>query len=117
MAKTKTYKGKSLKKAGGGKYAKMVDALKKIEADIRAKYDDLGQKIVDRVNSIRDGRDGAAGRDGRDGDRAREDREQAPLGVLRSEDFFRRHEHAFGCPAGQAAPEEADVADGRDVAF
>lgn len=45
----------------------VVDALKKIEADIRAKYDDLGQKITDRVNSIRDGRDGVNGSDGRDG--------------------------------------------------
>jgi len=45
----------------------VVDALKKIEADIRAKYDDLGQKITDRVNSIQDGRDGVNGSDGRDG--------------------------------------------------
>jgi hypothetical protein len=45
----------------------VVDALKKIEADIRAKYDDLGQKITDRVNSIQDGRDGVDGSDGRDG--------------------------------------------------
>jgi hypothetical protein len=29
MAKAKTYKGKSLRKGGGGKFAKMVDALKK----------------------------------------------------------------------------------------
>jgi hypothetical protein len=45
----------------------VVNALKKIEADIRAKYDDLGQKITDRVNSIQDGRDGINGSDGRDG--------------------------------------------------
>jgi hypothetical protein len=45
----------------------VVDALKKIEADIRAKYDDLGQKITDRVNSVRDGVDGIDGRDGKDG--------------------------------------------------
>jgi hypothetical protein len=45
----------------------VVDALKKIEADIRAKYDDLGQKITDRVNLIQDGRDGVDGSDGRDG--------------------------------------------------
>ena len=45
----------------------VVDALKKIESDIRAKYDDLGQKITDRVNSIQDGRDGVDGSDGRDG--------------------------------------------------
>jgi len=29
MAKKKTYKGKSLRPGGGGKFAKMVDALKK----------------------------------------------------------------------------------------
>lgn len=56
----------------------VVDALKKIEADIRAKYDDLGQKITDRVNSIRDGRDGAAGRDGRDGVDGRPGKDGAP---------------------------------------
>lgn len=45
----------------------VVDALKKIEADIRAKYDDLGNKITTRVNSIKDGRDGINGSDGRNG--------------------------------------------------
>jgi len=45
----------------------VVDALKKIEADIRARYDDLGNKIETRVNSIQDGRDGSDGRDGKDG--------------------------------------------------
>ena len=51
----------------------VVQALKKIEADIRAKYDDLGNKIEQRVASIKDGKDGkdgkngANGRDGRDG--------------------------------------------------
>jgi len=51
----------------------VVQALKKIEADIRSKYDDLGNKIERRVASIKDGKDGkdgkngANGRDGRDG--------------------------------------------------
>ena len=51
----------------------VVQALKKIEADIRSKYDDLGNKIEQRVASIKDGKDGkdgkngANGRDGRDG--------------------------------------------------
>ncbi len=60
----------------------VVDALKKIEADIRAKYDDLGNKITTRVNSIRDGRDGANGSDGRDGLDGRPGRDgaQGPAG-------------------------------------
>lgn len=55
----------------------VVDALKKIEADIRAKYDDLGGKIETRVNSIRDGRDGIDGRDGKDGKDGRPGRDGA----------------------------------------
>lgn len=60
----------------------VVDALSKIEADIRARYDDLGQKITDRVNSIRDGRDGIDGRDGKDGKDGRPGRDgvQGPMG-------------------------------------
>jgi hypothetical protein len=60
----------------------VIDALKKIEADIRAKYDDLGNKITTRVNSIRDGRDGASGSDGRDGVDGRPGRDgaQGPAG-------------------------------------
>jgi hypothetical protein len=60
----------------------VVDALKKIEADIRAKYDDLGNKITTRVNSIRDGRDGINGSDGRDGLDGRPGRDgaQGPAG-------------------------------------
>ena len=61
----------------------VVDALKKIEADIRAKYDDLGNKITTRVNSIRDGRDGTNGSDGRDGLDGRPGRDgaQGPAGL------------------------------------
>jgi len=60
----------------------VVEALKKIEADIRAKYDDLGGKIETRVNSIRDGRDGIDGRDGKDGKDGRPGRDGAagPMG-------------------------------------
>jgi hypothetical protein len=60
----------------------VIDALKKIDADIRAKYDDLGQKITTRVNSIRDGRDGSNGSDGRDGLDGRPGRDgaQGPAG-------------------------------------
>lgn len=67
-------KTRELKKQKVGENAQLVvQALKKIEADIRAKYDDLGNKIEQRVASIKDGKDGkdgkngANGRDGRDG--------------------------------------------------
>lgn len=45
----------------------VVQALKKIEADIRERYDAVGNAIEKRVASIKDGRDGIDGRDGRDG--------------------------------------------------
>jgi len=45
----------------------VVQALKKIESDIRSRYDDLGNLIEKRVASISDGRDGINGTDGRDG--------------------------------------------------
>jgi len=45
----------------------VVQALKKIEADIRSRYDDVGNAIEKRVASIKDGRDGINGKDGRDG--------------------------------------------------
>jgi hypothetical protein len=45
----------------------VVQALKKIEADIRDRFDAVGNTIEKRVASIKDGRDGANGTDGRDG--------------------------------------------------
>jgi hypothetical protein len=45
----------------------VVQALKKIEADIRSRFDDVGNAIEKRVASIQDGRDGINGKDGRDG--------------------------------------------------
>jgi hypothetical protein len=45
----------------------VVQALKKIEFDIRSRFDDVGNSIEKRVASIQDGRDGADGKDGRDG--------------------------------------------------
>jgi len=74
----------------------VVDALKKIEADIRAKYDDLGNKITARVNSIRDGRDGINGTDGRDGQDGRPGRDGAQG------------------PAGPAGRDGANGVDGKD---
>jgi len=45
----------------------VVDALKKIESDIRSRYDEVGTAIEQRVNAIRDGRDGINGQDGKNG--------------------------------------------------
>jgi hypothetical protein len=45
----------------------VVQALKKIESDIRSRFDDVGNSIEKRVSTIQDGRDGADGKDGRDG--------------------------------------------------
>ena len=45
----------------------VVQALKKIESDIRSRFDDVGNAIEKRVASIQDGRDGSNGKDGRDG--------------------------------------------------
>ena len=45
----------------------VVQALKKIEADIKSRYDETGKAIEKRVASIKDGRDGQDGVDGRPG--------------------------------------------------
>ena len=45
----------------------VVDALKKIESDIRSRYDEVGNAIEHRVNAIKDGRDGINGQDGKNG--------------------------------------------------
>ena len=45
----------------------VVDALKKIESDIRSRYDEVGNSIEQRVASIKDGRDGINGKDGKNG--------------------------------------------------
>ncbi|NBR23285.1 MAG: collagen-like protein [Micrococcales bacterium] len=55
------------KKRVGENVGVVIDALKKIEKNLDAKYDSLGQDITNRVNSIKDGQDGAAGVDGRPG--------------------------------------------------
>ena len=45
----------------------VLQALKKIESDIRTRFDGVGNAIEKRVASIKDGRDGINGVDGRDG--------------------------------------------------
>jgi hypothetical protein len=45
----------------------VVEALKKIEADIKTRYDETGKAIEKRVASIKDGKDGRNGVDGKAG--------------------------------------------------
>lgn len=61
----------------------VVQALKKLEADIRARYDETGKAIEKRVASIKDGKDGKDGRDGKDGKDGRAGRDglQGPKGM------------------------------------
>ena len=55
----------------------VVQALKKIETDIRSRFDDVGNSIEKRVSTIKDGRDGINGKDGRDGKDGRNGRDGA----------------------------------------
>lgn len=61
----------------------VIEALKKIEADIRTKYDELGNAIETRVANIKDGKDGIDGRDGARGLDGRPGRDgaQGPAGA------------------------------------
>ena len=61
----------------------VIEALKKIEADIRTKYDELGNAIETRVANIKDGKDGIDGRDGARGldGRPGRDGQQGPAGA------------------------------------
>lgn len=45
----------------------VVQAIKKMEADIRSRYDEVGNKIEKRVATIKDGQDGRNGVNGKDG--------------------------------------------------
>ena len=45
----------------------VIQALKKIDSDIRSRYDHVGNALEKRVSSIKDGLDGSNGKDGRDG--------------------------------------------------
>jgi hypothetical protein len=58
----------------------VVDALKKIESDIRSRFDEVGTAIEHRVNAIKDGRDGINGQDGKNGKDGR-DGKQGVQGV------------------------------------
>ena len=67
----------------GQNVAVVVEALKKIEADIRARYDEVGNAIEQRVANIKDGKDGIDGRDGARGLDGRPGRDgaQGPAGA------------------------------------
>ena len=45
----------------------VIQALKKIDSDIRSRYDEVGNAIEKRVATIKDGRDGINGKDGKNG--------------------------------------------------
>ena len=66
--KTTMGQARELQKQRVGEQARLViDALKKIESDIKSRYDEVGNKIEERVASIKDGKDGRDGVNGRDG--------------------------------------------------
>ena len=46
----------------------VVQALKKVESDIRGRFDSVGTKLEQRIANIKDGQDGIDGRDGKDGE-------------------------------------------------
>lgn len=69
---------RELQKQKVGEQAQLViQALKKIESDILARYDALGGQIETRVASIKDGKDGKDGRDGTNGRDGRPGRDGA----------------------------------------
>ena len=73
-------KSRELQKQKVGEQARLViEALKKIEGDIKSRYDEVGNKIESRVASIKDGKDGRDGTNGRDG-RAGRDGSTGPMG-------------------------------------
>lgn len=76
--KTTMGQARELQKQRVGEQARLViEALKKIESDIRSRYDEVGNKIEARVASIKDGQDGRDGVDGRPGKDGRAGRDGA----------------------------------------
>lgn len=56
----------------------VIDALRKIENDLRSEYGDVADKLAERIASIKDGKDGINGVDGRPGKDGRPGRDGAP---------------------------------------
>jgi hypothetical protein len=76
--KTTMGQARELQKQRVGEQARLViEALKRIEADIKSRYDEVGNKIEARVASIKDGQDGRDGVDGRPGKDGRAGRDGA----------------------------------------
>ena len=66
--KTTMTQARTLQKQRVGENVQVVvQALKKLEADIRERYDEVGNKIEARVATIKDGKDGLNGSNGKDG--------------------------------------------------
>jgi hypothetical protein len=81
--KTTMTQARTLQKQRVGENVQVVvQALKKIEADIRSRYDEVGNKIEKRVATIKDGKDGLNGVNGKDGKDGRPGRDggQGPRG-------------------------------------
>ena len=83
----------------------VVQALKKIDADIREKYDGVTATIEQRVANIKDGRDGIDGKHGRDGINGKDGRD--------GKDGRNGRDGATG-PRGFDGPKGADGKDGQD---
>ena len=56
----------------------VVNALKKIEQDIKDQYDSVSNNLEKRIISIKDGRDGIDGRDGKDGKDGKQGKDGRP---------------------------------------
>ena len=83
----------------------VVQALKKIDADIREKYDGVTETIEKRVANIKDGRDGIDGKNGLDGVNGKDGRD--------GKDGRNGRDGLTG-PRGFDGPKGADGKDGRD---
>lgn len=76
--KTTMSQARELQKQRVGEQARLViEALRKIETDIKSRYDEVGNKIEKRVASIKDGKDGRNGANGKDGKDGRPGRDGA----------------------------------------
>jgi hypothetical protein len=82
--KTTMTQARTLQKQRVGENVQVVvQALKKLEAGIRERYDEVGNKIEARVATIKDGKDGLNGSNGKDGKDGRPGRDggQGPRGA------------------------------------
>lgn len=56
----------------------VIQALRKLENDLRSEYSDVADKLAERIASIKDGQDGRDGADGRPGKDGRPGRDGSP---------------------------------------